>query len=277
MPRGSYGRRRRSSDPRTASQPVRSSASWSVPSRSWLLAVHLYRIETQRILTRSPAREVDEIRFLKGLREEVTLQEVESIAGHSIEHVFRFDAFRHSVETEAERELSHCSHDGIVGSRRERAHDEALINLQLVEWKVGKRRKGRVARPKIVYGDANSGIVKRSEETDRLQEVDRSRLCHLDGQAGCRQTSSGKFLENPIREIWRIDRRRRKVHPYGYVNTDGPPANLRLERLAEDPVGEPSARGTNRVGDTLPWTGLFQRRRASTDAKRAVAVAICGW
>ena len=82
--------------------------------------------------------------------------------------------------------------------------------------------------------------MKRSEKTDRLQKVDRCRLCHLDGQAGCRQVSSGEFLENPIREIWRIDRRRRKVDPHGYVDPDGSPADLRLECLAENPVGEPS-------------------------------------
>ena len=31
-----------------------------------------------------------------------------------------------------------------------------------------------------------------------------------------------------------------------------------------------------RAGGTFPWVGLFQRRRASTDASRAEAVVICG-
>ena len=115
------------------------------------------------------------------------------------------------------------------------------------------------------------------EKTDRLQKVDRCRLCHLDGQAGCRQVSSGEFLENPIREIWRIDRRGAKVDPHGMSiptiaqRTCASSASPRTQSVSRPINPVFSARGTNRVGDTLPWTGLAQRRRASTDARRAVA------
>ena len=71
----------------------------------------------------------DQVGFLQGFGEEVTLQQVEAIGAHTVEHVFGLDAFRYGIEAEPECELSYGTHDGIVGRRSERAHDEALIDL----------------------------------------------------------------------------------------------------------------------------------------------------
>ena len=49
-------------------------------------------------------------------------------------------------------------------------------------------------------------------------------------------------------------------------------ASLRTQSVSRPINPVFSARGTKRVGGTLPWTGLVQRRSASTDANRAVAV-----